>query len=103
MKVCWRSVTVAIIFLAAACNSSYRPTQGEQAAQVFGEVCMGCHKPKADRDDAYFEMASADHNEAYITQKIRKGGMIMPRYAALTDQQVAELAQFVLQHSVVKE
>lgn len=97
------SFIAAVVLLAAACSSSYQPAQHESAAQVFSEACMGCHKPKAGQADKYFAMAAGHHNETYIVQKIRKGSLIMPSYPAFTDQQVAELAQFVLEHSSVKQ
>jgi mono/diheme cytochrome c family protein len=93
---------VGTVLLSAGCASSYVAPPAARGGDIFADACARCHSPLEGRRDVYFALAPTRRSAEFVATKVRKGGMRMPAYPNLTDDQVRWVAEYAVSHSVEK-
>lgn len=83
------------------CNNDYAPNPDAQAEHIFNSACLECHKPA--NNTSLFQLKPENANIAYITHKIQKGSFLMPAFPKFSEQDLAKLSHYLLEHSETLE
>ena len=91
------------LLLLAGCASKYVAPPETSTRQMFLDACARCHVPEDKVRQVWFRLDEEDRDIAVIAKRIREGGVMMPAFPKLTDDQVQALAEYVFKHSKVEK
>lgn len=83
------------------CSNDYVPAPEAQAEHIFNSACLECHKPA--NNTSIFRLKPENANANYIANKIQKGSFLMPAFSKFSEQDLAKLSTYLLEHSETLE
>ena len=81
----------------SACSRQYSPDTRADAAQIYREACLECHKPAA--NGSIFLLAADQATLAYISAKVRYGSWLMPAFPKLSAADLLKISAYALEYS----
>ena len=92
------AISTALVLSGCGEGENYAPQEGTNGADMFAAACSGCHN---DSGKGYLgfllKIAGTDMTEEEVTKKIAKGGLIMPEFVKLSQQQKLDIANYLKQ------
>ena len=83
------------------CSNDYTPSPDAQAEHIFNSACLECHRPA--NNTSLFQLKPENANLTYISRKIQQGSFLMPAFPNFSEQDLAKLSQYLLEHSETLE
>ncbi|HBC55775.1 MAG TPA: cytochrome C [Gammaproteobacteria bacterium] len=87
---------VSLFVLTGCGQSDYRPESTASGEQMFAQACSGCHGEGGQgRFGFLLTIAGTEHPADKVATKILEGGLIMPEFVQLTEEQRLEIANYL--------
>jgi len=100
MKGFFLSLRLGAVLLASACTSEYQPPAEADGEAIFQAACAECHTPLSDKTpEIYFALHPKNFNAGYISHKVYRGGLTMPKFPHIKGAKMRQLTEYVLSHS----
>lgn len=93
-------VISAALFTLNGCSKDYTPDAKATAESMYQTACAECHKK--DAQAMIFTFDSKNANVAYISERIGKGNMMMPKFPNIKGEQLNKLSEYILKNSTQK-
>ncbi len=90
----------SLIISTVGCSKDYSPEANATGEQTFQAACVECHKKDAQGN--LFSFNKTDANAAYISERIKNGNMMMPKFPNIQGAALDKLNQYILQNSTTK-
>lgn len=85
-----------IVGCTTAQASDYTPSAELSGTQIFTETCAGCHGSAGNGKFGFLlKLTSSTLTSNEVSNKITKGGSLMPAYPNIKEKQLSELTAYV--------
>jgi mono/diheme cytochrome c family protein len=77
-------------------NNDYKPSTGMPVEQLFAEACAGCHGDKGEGKFGFLlAIAGSDKADEELVTSIREGGVIMPAFSQISEDEAAAIVGYL--------
>ncbi len=93
-------IIISTLFILNGCSKDYSPSKKATGESMYQTACVQCHKK--DEKGMIFTFDSEKANVGYISERVKTGSLMMPKFPNINDEQLSQLSDYVLKNSAVK-
>ncbi len=101
MKIQQLLIIIGTLFILNGCSKDYSPSEKATGESMYQTACAQCHKK--DEKGKIFTFDSEKANITHITERIKSGSLMMPKFPNIKGKQLTQLSDYILKNSAVKE
>jgi mono/diheme cytochrome c family protein len=90
-------IIISSLFILNSCSKDYSPSEKSTGESMYQTACVQCHKK--DDNGIIFAFDPENANVTYITERVKNGSLMMPKFPNIKDDQLKKLSDYVLKNS----
>ena len=90
-------IIIGALFILNGCSKDYSPSEKATGESMYQTACAQCHKK--DEKGMIFAFAPENANVTHISDRVKSGSLMMPKFPNIKDEQLKQLSDYILKNS----
>ena len=92
-------IIIGALFILNGCSKDYSPSEKATGESMYQTACVQCHKK--DEKGKIFTFNSEKANVTHISERVKSGSLMMPKFPNINDEQLTQLSDYILKNSTI--